>query len=62
MQTITLHGKTYELTDWIWNGYDMEILAKWWNKNRPGQGLEEFCRFWAGKISTVDVTKYRNSR
>jgi len=62
MQIIELHGKTYELTDWIWDGYDMEILAKWWNRERPGQGLEEFCRFWAVKIATVDVTKYRDSR
>ena len=54
MQTITLHGKIYILTDYVWDGYDMEILATWWNLNRPGQGLEEFCRFWAGKIIAVD--------
>ena len=62
MQTITLHGKIYILTDYVWDGYDMEILANWWNKNKLGQGLEEFCLFWAGKIANVDVTKYRNSR
>jgi hypothetical protein len=54
MHIIELHGKTYTLTDWMWDGYDMEILATWWNLNRPGQGLEEFCRFWAGKIATTD--------
>lgn len=54
MQTITLHGKTYELTEPIWNGYDMAILADWWNKNRHGQGLEEFIIFWASKIILVD--------
>ena len=54
MQIIKLHGKTYELTDWMWDGYDMEILANWWNINKPGKDLEEFCRFWAGKIATSD--------
>ena len=54
MQIIKLHGKKYELTDWMWDGYDMKRLAQWWNDNRPGQGLEEFCRFWAGKIATSD--------
>lgn len=52
--TITINNKDYEVNPDLFPGYDLERLIEAWHKNKWGNGLSDFVRFWQNKISSVD--------